>query len=308
MKLSELFVFRLTTIGNDASVEQCRRLMEESHASAVLVKDGEQPLGAVGRREIARADSDAAHTPVTSIMQPLGSPVHADDMLAPVIAQLKTLATDYLLVTDLEGRPLSLLGIHDLAQQLLHLCIESPQFEQTRRLRWLLDTIPDLVWLKDAYGVYLACNHRFEEFFGAREAEILGKTDYDFVPADLADFFRENDLVALAAGGPSVNEEWVTYANDGHRELLETIKTPMLDENGVAVGVLGIGRDITARKEAEARAKSLTRVYAVLSGINETIVRVRDNQTLFEDACRIAVERGGFLMAWVGSHPFDYCC
>ncbi len=94
------------------------------------------------------------------------------------------------------------------------------------RLRTLVQTIPDLVWLKDPDGVYLTCNPRFERFFGAKESDIVGKTDYDFVDADLADFFRDHDRKAIDAGKPSINEEWVTFADDGHRELLETIKTP----------------------------------------------------------------------------------
>ena len=57
-------------------------------------------------------------------------------------------------------------------------------------LRTLVQTLPDLVWLKDKNGVYLSCNQRFERFFGAREADIIGKTDYDFVDRELADFFR----------------------------------------------------------------------------------------------------------------------
>jgi PAS domain S-box-containing protein len=169
-----------------------------------------------------------------------------------------------------------------------------------RRLRTLLDTIPDLVWLKDADGVYLACNPRFEQFFGASESEILGRSDRDFVPAELADSFRSNDHAAIAAGGPRVNEEWVTFAADGYRGLLETIKTPVRDARGRVLGVLGIARDITARKDAEERIQGLSRVHSVLSGINSAIVRLRDPDTLFREACRIAVEAGGFRMAWLG--------
>ncbi|MDD5366247.1 MAG: PAS domain S-box protein [Gallionellaceae bacterium] len=120
------------------------------------------------------------------------------------------------------------------------------------RMRSLLDTIPDLVWLKDPNGVYLACNPRFEQLFGAKEKDIVGRTDHDFVPAELAELFREKDVAAITAGGPSGNEEWVRFANDNHRELLETIKTPVYDQGGKLLGVLGIARDITTRKQAEA--------------------------------------------------------
>ena len=118
-------------------------------------------------------------------------------------------------------------------------------------LRTLVLAIPDLIWVKDPDGVYLSCNQMFERLYAAKEADIIGRTDYDFVPRELADFFRENDRMAIAAGKPSVNEEWLTFAEDGYRGLFETIKTPMRDAQGTLVGVLGIARDITARKVAE---------------------------------------------------------
>lgn len=124
-------------------------------------------------------------------------------------------------------------------------------------LRTLVQTIPDLIWLKDKDGVYLSCNSIFERFFGAKQTEIVGKTDYDFVDKDLADFFIAHDRKAMAAGKPSSNEEWITFADDGHRALLETIKTPMFDDTGALIGVLGIGRDITERNRAEEEKSKL---------------------------------------------------
>ena len=140
-------------------------------------------------------------------------------------------------------------------------------------LRALFDTMPDLVWLKDPDCVYLSCTKRFEPFFGAAEASIQGKTDFDFVDAELAKFFRANDLAALLANGPCKNDEWVTFASDGHRELLETTKAPIHDSKGNLIGVLGIGRDMTRNHELQERfavafnaspaAISLTRLSAM---------------------------------------------
>ena len=113
-------------------------------------------------------------------------------------------------------------------------------------LHSLYDAIPDLIWLKDPAGVYLSCNREFEKFFGKSEAEIVGKTDYDFMPKNLADSFRMHDNSAMAAGRPTVNEEWITYADDGHRALLTTTKTPMLAPDGSVIGVLGIALTASA--------------------------------------------------------------
>jgi two-component system cell cycle sensor histidine kinase/response regulator CckA len=129
-------------------------------------------------------------------------------------------------------------------------------------LRTLVNTLPDLVWLKDPQGVYLSCNARFESLFGAAAEAIRGRTDYDFVSRELADFFRKHDLAALAAGGPCVNEEELTFAADGHREILETIKTPMRDASGHVVGVLGIARDITERRRTALALKASERALS----------------------------------------------
>jgi len=121
--------------------------------------------------------------------------------------------------------------------------------DERTRLRTLVSTIPDLIWLKDMDGVYLACNPMFERFFGEPEANIVGKTDYDFVDRELADDSREHDRKALLAGEPSVNEAWAVFADDGHSALLETSKIPMHDAEGRLIGVLGIARDITTNHQ-----------------------------------------------------------
>jgi PAS domain S-box-containing protein len=134
-------------------------------------------------------------------------------------------------------------------------------------LKTLVRTIPNLVWLKDQEGVYLACNAEFERFFGHPEAEIVGKSDYDFMDHELAESFRGNDRAAMAAGRPTVNEEWITYASDGHRAFLLTTKTPMYRPDGSLIGVLGIAQDISdLRRQEEALRESqetLERAQAV---------------------------------------------
>jgi len=123
--------------------------------------------------------------------------------------------------------------------------------ENQSRMYTLINTIPDLVWLKDTEGIYLQCNKRFEDFFGSKQNEIIGKTDYNFVDKQTADYFRAHDKKAMLVGGPTINEEQITFANDGHKEYLETIKMPLYDIDKKIVGILGIGRDITQRKSVE---------------------------------------------------------
>lgn len=134
----------------------------------------------------------------------------------------------------------------------------------------IIRTLPDLIWLKALDGAYLACNLRFEGFFGASEQEILGKTDYDFVNTRLADLFRKRDQEVILKDSPSINEEWATFANDGHCELLEIRRLPMYGDRGELIGVLGIGHNITNRRESEEKLqKSEERFSLAMRGAND---------------------------------------
>lgn len=166
----------------------------------------------------------------------------------------RVIAWNNTILKDSSGRISSVISVgEDITD---HRLTETSLLNSKGHLRTLVDTIPDLIWLKDQNGVYLMCNPKFERFFGAKEAEIAGRTDHDFVEKELADFFIRNDRQVMAAGKPIVNEEEITYADDGHKEYLETIKSPMYDPNGNLLGVLGVGRDITRHKLAEEELQS----------------------------------------------------
>jgi diguanylate cyclase (GGDEF)-like protein/PAS domain S-box-containing protein len=152
------------------------------------------------------------------------------------------------------------------------------------RLRALLQTIPDPVWLKDPEGVFLWCNPQFERLFGAAEAQIVGKTDYDFADKEQADGFRENDRKAMAARKPRTNEEWLTFADNGYRGLFETVKTPMWDDDGKAIGVVGVARDITARKAAEKEIENLAYYDSLTQLPNRRLLLDRLQQALAQSA------------------------
>ncbi|MFN4342425.1 MAG: PAS domain-containing protein [Azonexus sp.] len=192
------------------------------------------------------------------------------------------------------------------------LAVALAQSERERAfLNSLYDAIPDLVWVKDMNGVYLSCNPMFCRFFGAREHEIVGRTDYDFVSREVADAFREHDRRAAAASGPSKNEEWITFAEDGYRGLFETIKTPMHDAEGNAIGILGIAREITERRRVE---EALRKSEADLESHRQLLQQMVDERTQdLERATgrleqtQFAMDRVGIGIHWVGADGrFEY--
>jgi len=117
-------------------------------------------------------------------------------------------------------------------------------------LNTLIDAIPDLIFYKDTEGFYHGCNKAFENFIGRSKESLIGCTDFDLFPAELAHFFREKDSSMFSKQSACRNEECCKYP-DGRQVLLETLKTPYYDTQGKLLGLIGISRDITQRKEAE---------------------------------------------------------
>ncbi len=122
--------------------------------------------------------------------------------------------------------------------------------QQAGLITSLLDSTPDIIFFKDTRGVYLGCNLPFSHLVDKTKEAIIGKTDYDLFDPDSAALFRRHDEKMLEQLAPRHNDEWITYP-DGRRILIDTLKTPYRDPDGNLIGILGISRDITARKEAE---------------------------------------------------------
>lgn len=142
---------------------------------------------------------------------------------------------------------------------------------QENYLKIIVNAIPDLIWLKNRDGKYLACNAEFERFYGIKESDIIGKDDFDFVDFESASIFQSNDRKVLETEKSFIDEEILTFADDGYTGLFEIIKTPMKDKNGKIVGILGIGHDISERKEKEEQL-SIYANYDMLTGLaNRTL-------------------------------------
>ncbi len=156
------------------------------------------------------------------------------------------------------------------------------------RLRTLLDSIPDMVWLKDSDGVYLMCNRAFEPLCGTTEENIVGRTDYDFVDKALADFFRERDRIAEQAGRSTTNEEWLTFKDGSHHGLYQTTKTPMRDANGRLIGVLGVARDITQLRMTEGQLSERIKEQKCLHDVFRV---TEEHQQPLSDMLRAVAER-----------------
>ena len=126
----------------------------------------------------------------------------------------------------------------------------------------LLDNIPQRVFYKDTNSVYMACNPAFARDFGINPEEIAGKTDYDLYPREMAEFYRTSDRHVLNTHAPHRENE--PYFVDGEELITEIQKTPVRDEEGKVIGILGIFWDITEPIKAKQALEKSENQYRLL--------------------------------------------
>ena len=170
--------------------------------------------------------------------------------------------------------------------------------ESLLRFAAAMDAIADAIYLVDRSSMKFvhvneaACRAQSQtraELLALAPAQVFGVS-----PQEL-----EHAYDALIAGGGEAKPVEV-LRNRGNGAMAWTELRHHARCSGERWTVVTLVRDVTERKEAESRIVHLNRVHAMLSGINTLIVRVRNRNDLFKEACRIATEEGGFRMIWIG--------
>ncbi|WP_212756617.1 sensor domain-containing protein [Usitatibacter rugosus] len=174
--------------------------------------------------------------------------------------------------------------------------------QSDERTRSIVELALDAVVVMDSTGSIVDWNTQAEKTFGWTRDEVAGTP---LAAVIIPPQHRERHVLGLArfletGTGAIINRrvELTAMHRDGHEFPVELAISPLrLAGKWIFSAFI---RDLTDRKDAERKITRLNRVYAVLSGINTLIVRVRDHEDLFQDACRIAVEDGSFVGAWIG--------
>jgi len=172
--------------------------------------------------------------------------------------------------------------------------------EREGQLRALVQTIPDLIWVKDLDGRHLRCNPQFERLLGVAPDGATGKTDYELFPRELADLHRAGDRRAIETGEIQM-EERETRRPDGGVSWYEVLKAPLRDETGKTIGVVGIARDIFQRRNADEELRIAATAFEAQEGI---VILGADKRIL--RANRAFVEMAGFSAeAVIGKAPHE---
>jgi diguanylate cyclase (GGDEF)-like protein/PAS domain S-box-containing protein len=172
--------------------------------------------------------------------------------------------------------------------------------ESERRFSDMLGKIELVSLMLDRDARITYCNDYLLRLTGWQREDVLGQNWFEFfVPPGQAD--AKEVFAALLNDLPVAwHYESEIRTRAGGTRLVRWNNSVLRSSSGEVIGTASIGEDVTESKQQEEKIKRLNRVYAVLSGINAIIVRVRERDELFREVCRIAVEDGHFGLAWVG--------
>jgi diguanylate cyclase (GGDEF)-like protein/PAS domain S-box-containing protein len=177
-----------------------------------------------------------------------------------------------------------------LAQALAH---------ERRLLRDLMDNTPDGIYFKDTDLRFVRANRPLLERLCSDSVSIAGKRLSELWEGDPDVDAAEIEERALVEQGQPVLDVTRRQLQGGTLRWFSESKAPIRSPSGEVVGLVGISRDVTLRKQHEARIARLTNVYSLISGINAAIVRSSNRASLLEDACAIAVAAGEIALAVV---------
>ena len=142
-------------------------------------------------------------------------------------------------------------------------------------LRTLIDNMPDNIYVKDKESRFIVANIAVARLMGATTpGELLGKTDFDFYPKGLAAKYYVDDQNLIKTGQPLVGREEPAVDPEGNPKWYSTTKVPLRDSRGKITGIIGISRDITARKRAEDDRERLMQTLALKNEELESVLYV----------------------------------
>ncbi len=163
----------------------------------------------------------------------------------------------------------------------------------------LLENLPQKIFHKDKNSVYVSCNNKYARDLKIQPDEIIGKTDYDFYTRELAEKYRADDKRIMDSGKTEYIEE--KYIQNGHEVFVQTAKTPLKDEEGNTIGILGIFWDITERRQIEQALKESEEHYRTIIEYSNDMIWTLDTEGRFLFFNKRSEEITGFkLEDWRG--------
>ncbi|MGQ0751271.1 MAG: EAL domain-containing protein [Betaproteobacteria bacterium] len=216
------------------------------------------------------------------------------------VEAIKLGATDYILKDRLKRLvPAVSRALQEARERIQNRMAQAALRETEERFRSFMQHLPGRASVADAEGRYTYVNDRWLSAFGKSEMDVVGRTHSEVWPPERAAALLKAVHREVVETGQPVRRVFTPDQGE-HWWLSHHFPIPAEDGKTALVGTIAL--DVTEQKAQEEKFARLSRIHAVLSGINSAIVRIRDRQRLFEEACRIAVEHGNFGLAWIGRY------
>ncbi len=202
------------------------------------------------------------------------------------------------LVKDIEGKLIAIVTTcEDITERKQ---TEKSLSEERNLLRTLIDNLPDYIFVMDTNGRFLLNNMAHAHLLGATMPdELIGSTVVDVFPQELAAQYYADDQEVIHSGQPLINREELTSDPEGEKQWRLTTKVPLQDSQGEIVGLVGISRDITERKQVEAKIEHINAVLRAIQDVNQVIVREKNHNRLIQNVCNSLIETRGLNAAWI---------
>jgi PAS domain S-box-containing protein len=170
---------------------------------------------------------------------------------------------------------------------------EQTLLQERTLLRTLIDNVPDLIYVKDTESRFIISNIANARLMGTTPDELVGKTDLDFHPQELAEKYYADEQVLFQSGQPLIGEEEPIVDSEGNKGWLLTTKVPLWDSEGNIIGLVGISRDITARKQMEETLARWATEFETVAQVSTVISTILDTRKLLQTVVDLTKERFG---------------
>lgn len=168
-----------------------------------------------------------------------------------------------------DGRRARMVLANDITERLQ---AEQVLANERNLLRTLIDNLPDYIFIKDVNSRIVMDNNAHQQMLGANSPEqVLGKTDFDFFPKEIAASFNSDEKHIIQSGESLIDREEPGIDNEGNQRWLLTTKVPIRDHDGKITGIVGINHDITEGKHREEKIRRQLARLTALSDIDRAI-------------------------------------
>lgn len=225
----------------------------------------------------------------------------------PVLSgQGEVLATFAVYHRDVQRPGPQALALIDTAARLVRIAIERDRAAQAvqaseARFRELANTVDDVFYVRELAGdTLLYISPACERVWGYSAAGVMDKPWVFLESVHPEDAEQARQDIRRQREGHATAAEYRIIRRDGAVSWIRNDAFPVKGESGQVERVVGTVRDVTQRKLAEQRLAWTNRSLKMLSRCNEALIRLDDEPRLLDEVCRLAVEVGGYRMAWVG--------